>query len=135
MPTWYSIPFRPGTIIAGESHPQEHRVERAIEQHVVALLRTPIEGSPGNPQYGCRIWQHLAEPVRGEQWMARFKQDVLDAITTNEPRLEHISVDLMPVRSDLGRNELNLTITGRTIPSDRPFRMDRTVLTDPIRLA
>lgn len=134
MPAWYTIPFRPGTITAGEGHLRERSVERAIEGHLAALLRTPLGESMGNPAYGCRIWEHLAEPVGGEHWMAQFKQDVLEAVSLGEPRLQDAAVDLVQSRSDQGRSELRLCITGRTLPGDRPFRLDRTILVDPIRL-
>lgn len=130
----YSLPFRPGTIMDGDGHPQERNVEMAIQEHITALLRTSLGESSGNPLFGCRIWDHIAEPVRGESWLAQFKEDVRDAIVKNERRLEDVHVELILAKGDRDRNELTLTITGRTTPGDRPFHLSRVILTDPIRI-
>jgi len=130
----YSLPFRPATILEGEGHPQERSAEMAVQEHITMLLRTALGESPGNPQFGCRIWERIAEPVRGESWLAQFKLDVQEAILKNEFRLADVAVELVPAKGDRDRNELTLTITGRTLPGDRPFRLSRVILTDPIRV-
>ncbi len=134
MPAYYQLPFRPAAIMDGEGHAQERRIETAVEQYLVALLRTAMGETPGNPAFGCRIWEHIAEPVRGESWLAQFKRDVREAIVANEHRLQDVGVELVPAKGDREQNELTLTITGNTVPGDRPFRLSRVILIDPIRL-
>lgn len=131
---WYTLPFRPGLLIDGQVHPRQRNIEQAIQEHVSVLLRTVPGEAVGGPEYGCHIWDRMAEPVRGEAWLAQFKMDVEAAIKTNEPRLTAVQVEVCVARSAQGANELTLAITGRTQPGDRAFRYSRVVLTDPIRI-
>lgn len=121
--------------MAGEAHAQERKLETAIQQHVTSLLRTALGESPGNPLFGCRIWDRIAEPVRGESWLAQFKLDVEEAITLNEHRLKDLAIELIQAKGEVRQNELTLTITGRTVPGDRSFQLSRVILTDPIRVS
>ncbi|MBK6542070.1 MAG: GPW/gp25 family protein [Flavobacteriales bacterium] len=131
--SFFSLPFRPDELLSGREHPRQPNLEQAIAEHLSVILRTTPGASPGNPEYGCRIWHHLAERVRGEAWLAQFKEDVRNAVVKNEPRLTGVEVDIKTTRSD--RNDLSLTISANMVPGGRPFRFARTILTDPIRMS
>ena len=120
--------------MAGEDHPRERAVEKSIEEFIAVILRTSLGESPGNPLFGCAIWDRVAEPVKGEAWLARFKEDVRVAVANNEQRLAEVVVDLVPAKGDLDRNELTLIVQAAIVPSGKPFRFSRVVLTDPIRI-
>jgi len=129
---FFKLPFRPEALLRGMAHETEPQLETAIGEHVTMILRTARGESPGNPEYGCRMWDHLAERVRGESWLAQFKDDILEALLSNEPRLSDVVVEIKPTRA--GTNDLALSITASTVPSGRPFRFSTVILTDPIRM-
>ena len=133
MSTGYiSLPFRPEAIIQGRELQRTNRLDQAITEHLHVVLRTAPGEAQGDPGYGCRIWEHMADRVRGEAWMARLKEDVRQAVVNCEPRLVEVEVELK--QGTPGRNELQLAITGRTVPGGKPYRLSSTILTDPMRL-
>ena len=128
----YKLPFRPTELIEARDHERTNDMERSLEQHISVLLRTAPGEVPGDPDYGCHIWDHLAEPIRGELWLTQLTDDVRRAVVSNEKRLGDVIVELKPGRND--PNELVLSIEGRMIPTAKPFRYERFLRTDPIRI-
>lgn len=128
----YSLPFRPQEILEGRELPFELDLERSVADHLSLLLRTAPGEVPGDPDYGCRIWEHLAEPMRGESWLSQLMEDVRSAVVAHESRLGQVAVDITPSRSEA--NDLTLTIQGRLVPSEKAFRYQRVLRTDPIRI-
>jgi len=130
---FFQLPFRPQVILDRQEHPKAPNLETAIGEHLAVILRTVRGESPGNPDYGCRIWDHLAERVRGEFWLSQFSDDIKEAVELNEQRLTDVKVEITSARP--GSNDLSLTITALTVPSGKPFRFSRIILTDPIRMS
>lgn len=128
----YSLPFRPAEILEGREHPREGDPERAITAFLSLLLRTAPGEALGDPEFGCRFWERIAEPMKGESWISEMTDDVRKAVATYEHRLKDVTVDMTPTRGD--RLDLTLLIQGRISGSGKHFRYERVLRTDPIRI-
>lgn len=130
--TSYSLPFRPKEIIEGRQHPREGDLDRSITAFLSLLLRTAPGEVPGDPDFGCRFWDRIAEAMKGEIWLSQMSDDVRTAVKAHEHRLQDVTVDITPTRAD--RQDLTLQIQGRIIASRKPYRFERVIRTDPIRI-
>lgn len=78
--TSYSLPFRPKEIIEGRQHPREGDLDRSITAFLSLLLRTAPGEVPGDPDFGCRFWDRIAEAMKGEIWLSQMSDDVRTAV-------------------------------------------------------
>lgn len=130
---FYRLPFRPKEILEGGALSRDTDVERAITSFISMVLRTAPGEVPGDMEFGCRIWDHLAEPIRGERWLSQMTEDVRQAIVRHERRLQDVTVDISPTRGN--QLDLTLVVEGRIVPTGKPYRFERVIRTDPIRIA
>ncbi len=70
--------------------------------------------------------------MKGEIWLSQMSDDVRTAVKDHEHRLQDITVDITPTRAD--RQDLTLQIQGRIVASGKPYRFERVIRTDPIRI-
>jgi phage baseplate assembly protein W len=82
-----------------------------------ASIRMALITAPGErvmrPQFGCRIWNLLFEPINANT-LGLMAEAVRDAISQWEPRVDLEDVDLQPDPDNPSRVVINLTYRVRS---------------------
>lgn len=91
---YYKIPFNFGDIINGkDSHICS--LAESIAQHIQLLITTKFGESRYNPKYGNAIWElEFERAINESKWTEEFRQSVLKAIISYEPRLVKVYVEI-----------------------------------------
>jgi len=66
---------------------------KSINQNISLILTTPKGSDPHRPLFGSDLWQFLDQPLT-VLTKGRIKAEIIDAISTWEPRVEIEEVDL-----------------------------------------
>ncbi len=72
-----------------------------IEKSMRVILSTAVGERPMRPEFGCRIWDLLFEPINANT-IGLMEDAVRQALSRWEPRAEVDSVDVTPDESGLG---------------------------------
>lgn len=71
-----------------------------------ANLKVVLITAPGErvmrPQFGCRIWDLVFEPINANT-LGLMSEAVKDAVSQWEPRVDLIDVEIVPDPGDIGR--------------------------------
>src|SRR5215203_6218434 len=82
-----------------------------------ASIRMAIMTAPGErvmrPQFGCRIWDLLFEPINANT-IGLMGEAVRDAVSQWEPRIDLEDVDIEPDPVDASKVMINLVYRVRT---------------------
>jgi phage baseplate assembly protein W len=85
-------------------------------------LRIVLSTAPGErvmrPQFGCRIWEMLFEPVTANL-LGAMAEAVRDAVAQWEPRVDLDDVQVVPDADDASLVRIALRFTVRTTNSER----------------
>jgi phage baseplate assembly protein W len=85
-------------------------------------LRIVLSTAPGErvmrPQFGCRIWEMLFEPVTANL-LGAMAEAVRDAVAQWEPRVDLDDVQVVPDPDDASLVRIALRFTVRTTNSER----------------
>lgn len=75
-------------------------------------IRMVLSTAPGErlmrPRFGCRIWEHLYEPINPNT-LGAMKQAVRDAVAEFEPRVEVENVVVRPSQAEQGMVDIDIT--------------------------
>lgn len=77
-----------------------------------ANLKVVLITAPGErvmrPQFGCRIWDLVFEPINANT-LGLMSEAVKDAVSQWEPRVDLVDVDVQPDPAQPGRVRIHLT--------------------------
>ncbi len=90
----YNKPFRLKNILA-DKELEITGSGRSISQHIELIIFTRYGEHRHNSSFGCEIWDLDFELVVSERiWEEKFRQSLLRSVTTYEPRLYQVEVDV-----------------------------------------
>jgi uncharacterized protein len=76
-----------------------------------ANLKVVLITAPGErvmrPQFGCRIWDLVFEPINANT-LGLMSEAVKDAVSQWEPRVDLVDVEILPDTGDIGRVDILL---------------------------
>ncbi|PWV56565.1 GPW/gp25 family protein [Chitinophaga sp. S165] len=90
----YNKPFRLKNILA-DKELEVTGSGRSISQHIELIIFTRYGEHRHNSSFGCEIWDLDFELIVSERiWEEKFRQSLLRSVTTYEPRLYQVEVDV-----------------------------------------
>lgn len=90
----YNKPFRLKNILA-DKELEITGSGRSISQHIELIIFTRYGEHRHNSNFGCEIWDLDFELVVSERiWEEKFRPSLLRSVTTYEPRLYQVEVDV-----------------------------------------
>ena len=84
-----------------------------IEGSIRVILTTAPGERLMRPEFGCRIWEQLFEPINPNS-MGQMAEDVRYALRYWEPRVEVNEVLVEPDNTEQGRVNIQITYTVKT---------------------
>ncbi|SEB17766.1 GPW/gp25 family protein [Pedobacter hartonius] len=90
----YSKPFKLKSIFSNHDLDTSNLGE-SISQNLELIIFTRYGEHRHNPDFGCEIWDLDFELVISERiWEEKFRQSLLKSITTYEPRLYQVGLEI-----------------------------------------
>ena len=89
-----------------------------IEKAMVVILSTAVGERPMRPEFGCRIWDLLFEPINANT-LGLMEDAVVEALSRWEPRATVTDVTVTPGGSGLGAVDIAIGYVVRSTNDHR----------------
>jgi len=80
-----------------------------VAQCVTIILTTPKGADPLRPTFGADLWQYIDIPINVAR--AKIVREVLEAVTSWEPRIEIVNITVGIVQNDMTQPGAHLQVT------------------------